>query len=103
MSTDGTPEPQKVVRSISQGIWAQRYEEQFHEKAALWREEVLDRVKREPAIESDPESPTNAVDPQLSAQGYIPHTELYGGLWSNVSRTAPPSTYQLTTPRSTKA
>lgn len=25
------------------------------------------------------------LDPQLSAQGYIPHTELYSGLWSNVS------------------
>lgn len=27
----------------------------------------------------------NYLDPQLSAQGYIPHTELYSGLWSNVS------------------
>jgi hypothetical protein len=24
-------------------------------------------------------------NPQLSAQGYVPHTELYTGLWSNVS------------------
>lgn len=23
---------------------------------------------------------------QLSAQGYVPHTELYSGLWQNVSR-----------------
>lgn len=32
--------------------------------------------------------PTDAIS-QLSAQGYVPHTELYSGLWSNVRREPP--------------
>ena len=40
-----------------------------------------EHVKEEPQANGDGE--------QLSAQGYIPHTELYGGLWSNVSLTPP--------------
>jgi hypothetical protein len=33
-------------------------------------------------LEQEPEADGDGE--QLSAQGYIPHTELYGGLWSNV-------------------
>ena len=33
-------------------------------------------------------SDTNCTD-QLSAQGYVPHTELYSGLWTNVRRNSP--------------
>ena len=33
----------------------------------------------------EPEPQANGDNEQLSAQGYIPHTELYGGLWSNAS------------------
>lgn len=36
--------------------------------------------------------------PQLSAQGYIPHTELYSGLWSNVSTFLPYLDPDLTRP-----
>jgi hypothetical protein len=94
MCSNGTPEPQKARQSISQAIWARRYQPGFRDEAARWKDEVLERVKTEPVIEPElePESPTNAVDPQLSAQGYVPHTELYGGLWSNVSPLAPSRT-----------
>lgn len=42
---------------------------------------------------------------QLSAQGYIPHTELYGGLWSNVRSALIPIPPKPNTngPRSIKA
>lgn len=40
---------------------------------------------------------------QLSAQGYIPHTELYSGLWSNVSLLSYLWLSKLTPSRSTKA
>ena len=36
--------------------------------------------------EEEPQA--NGDGEQLSAQGYIPHTELYGGLWSNASQTS---------------
>jgi hypothetical protein len=46
---------------------------------------------------------TNAsVNPQLSAQGYVPHTELYTGLWSNVSCLLRISNLILINHRSTK-
>ena len=42
---------------------------------------------------------------QLSAQGYVPHTELYGGLWSNVRYPDPLLHLRMTSndSRSTKA
>ena len=43
-------------------------------------------------------SADSLLDPQLSAQGYIPHTELYSGLWSNVSSSLPCLTSNLTRP-----
>jgi hypothetical protein len=41
-------------------------------------------VYQEIPVKSD-EDEANPDDEQLSAQGYVPHAELYGGLWSNVS------------------
>ena len=46
-----------------------------------------DEHQIDPAI--DENGLTNIDGEQLSAQGYVPHTELYGGLWSNVRHLDP--------------
>jgi hypothetical protein len=82
------------VQSGPQKIWRLKLKGHFESKA----EQLCassEPVKREQEANGD--------DDQLSAQGYIPHTELYGGLWSNVCLLQLYDSTQLTLHRSTRA
>jgi hypothetical protein len=72
--------PANVEQSTSQKLW---------QHAVNGTLEPTPHTFVYPAYQEIPvkseEDETNPDGEQLSAQGYVPHTELYGGLWSNVS------------------
>ena len=90
------PDPASIYESLPRRLWRE---------AACGELQPIDNIIT-PEINTQPpktESQANEDNEQLSAQGYIPHTELYGGLWSNASLVVPSVYAQLTPQRSTKA
>ena len=88
------PEPQAPHEFVPRKIWKAKLNGQL---------QPVDKIicADSPPVKEEPQA--NGDGEQLSAQGYIPHTELYGGLWSNVSSAHSPCHSELTFQRSIKA